>query len=109
MPLSRQTSRMVWPSWPVTWRPSTSMLKVGVARGRCGAWTSSRRSAGDGARGAGTAAVRVVRSAMTQAMPPATRSGEQTPAGHVLRVMWSSNSAAKYRIPLVSGFGAVMP
>ena len=52
---------------------------------------------------AGAAAVWIVRSAMTQAMPPATRSGAQTPAGHVLRVMCCSNSAAKYRIPLVNG------
>ena len=45
MPLSRQTSRIVWPSKPSTTRPSTSMRMRGVDCGRCGDCVSSRRSA----------------------------------------------------------------
>ncbi len=45
MPLSRQTSRIVWPSKPSTTRPSTSIRIRGVDCGRCGDWVVSRRSA----------------------------------------------------------------
>ena len=52
MPLSRQTSRIVWPSKPSTTRPSTSMRMRGVDCGRCGDWVSSSRSASDSASSA---------------------------------------------------------
>ena len=45
--MSRQTSRMVWPSKPSTMRPSTSMRIRGVDSGRWGACVSSSRSARD--------------------------------------------------------------
>ena len=45
MPLSRQTSRIVWPSRPSMTRPSTSIRMTGVAWGRCGAWVVISRSA----------------------------------------------------------------
>src|SRR5262245_30324419 len=51
MPLSRQTSRIVWPSKPSTTRPSTSIRMRGVACGRCGAWVVIRRSASESSSG----------------------------------------------------------
>ncbi len=51
MPLARQTSRIVWPSTPSTMRPSISIRKAGVERGRCGAWVVMRRSAGESSYG----------------------------------------------------------
>src|SRR5450631_10129 len=62
MPLSRQTSRIVWPSKPSTTRPSTSIRMRGVDTGRCGAWVVSSSSARDGVSSIGS--VRVIRSAM---------------------------------------------
>ena len=55
MPLSRQTSRIVWPSKPSTTRPSTSMRMRGVDCGRCGDCVSSRRSASESEADAGLA------------------------------------------------------
>src|SRR5215212_4996831 len=51
MPLSRQTSRIVWPSKPSTTRPSTSIRIRGVDCGRCGDWVVSRRSASESSSG----------------------------------------------------------
>ena len=53
MPLSRQTSRIVWPSKPSTTRPSTSIRMRGDDCGRCGDCVSSRRSASDRSAGLG--------------------------------------------------------
>src|SRR5450759_4842152 len=51
MPLARQTSRIVWPSWPSTTRPSTSSRNAGVESGRSGAWAVIRCSACDSSSG----------------------------------------------------------
>ena len=105
MPLSRQTSRIVWPSRPSTTRPSTSIRMRGVDCGRCGDCVSSRRSAsasGGGRRGVG-ARDEVGHGRPYVAAPAATAIGWQTPAGQELRRRWSSSSDRKYRIPLVSG------
>ena len=68
MPLSRQTSRIVWPSKPSTTRPSTSIRMRGDDCGRCGDCVSSRRSAQRLGRRSGSVARRlsgrVIRSAM---------------------------------------------
>ena len=112
MPLSRQTSRMVWPSRPVSVRPSISMEKLGATCGRCGlcvvssrsaiASTASSRSAGSvSVIGRGTPGIRrgLRLGRWSSVATAATRMGWQTPAGQVPRTMWSSNSCAKYRIP----------
>src|SRR3954469_21465631 len=72
MPLSRQTSRIVWPSKPSTTRPSTSIRMRGDDCGRCGACVSRRRSASDSLSMDGRLAGRVIRSAM---MPSRGRTG----------------------------------
>src|SRR3954452_8425116 len=72
MPLSRQTSRIVWPSNPSMTRPSTSIRIRGDDCGRCGAWVSSRRSASDSLSIEGRLSGRVIRSAM---MPSRGRTG----------------------------------
>src|SRR3954454_907842 len=64
MPLSRQTSRIVWPSKPSMTRPSTSIRMRGDESGRCGAWVSRRRSASDSLSIEGRLSGRVIRSAM---------------------------------------------
>ena len=51
MSLSRQTSRIVWPSKPSTTRPSTSMRIRGVLCGRCGDWVVMSCSASESSRG----------------------------------------------------------
>ena len=124
MPLSRQTSRIVWPSKPSTTRPSTSMRIRGVL---CG---PLRRLRGDQPLGERVVARRDrvehgrgVRPGLSSgwtgrvgardevghqrgpavAAPAATAIGVQTPAGQVERRRWSSSSDRKYRIPLVNG------
>src|SRR3954453_1610330 len=72
MPLSRQTSRIVWPSKPSTTRPSTSIRMRGDDCGRCGACVSRRRSASDSLSIEGRLSGRVIRSAM---MPSRGRTG----------------------------------
>ena len=99
MPLSRQTSRIVWPSNPSTTRPSTSIRMRGVDWGRCGAWVSSRRSASDS-----SARRRLHRASVGR------RSGSGQGVGHRAASVATgggrlagSKSDPKYRIPLVSG------
>src|SRR4051812_47069266 len=84
MPLSRQTSRIVWPSKPSTTRPSTSIRMRGDDCGRCGDCVSSSRSGSDpvvnegrlsgpvSGRLSGRLSGRVIRSAM---MPSRGRTG----------------------------------
>ena len=109
MPLSRQTSRIVWPSKPSTTRPSTSIRMRGDDCGRCGACVSSSRSASDaiGRRSiAGRLSGRVIEvghGSPYRVAPAATAIGWQTPAGQAAARMCSSSSDRKYRIPLVSG------
>ena len=106
MPLSRQTSRIVWPSKPSTTRPSTSIRMRGDDCGRCGDCVSRSRSASDSlsidgaAVGAGD---QVGHDRLHEVAPAATAIGWQTPAGQALRTMCSSSSDRKYRIPLLSG------
>src|SRR3954454_17207613 len=80
MPLSRQTSRIVWPSKPSTTRPSTSIRMRGDDCGRCGDCVSSSRSGSDPVVNegrlsgpvSGRLSGRVIRSAM---MPSRGRTG----------------------------------
>ena len=82
--MSRQTSRIVWPSRPSTTRPSTSRRMAGVDCGRCGACVRRSRSARlsatgsggvDGARSGG----REIRSAIVRSSP--TFRWRRLPAG----------------------------
>jgi len=108
VPLSRQTSRIVWPARPVYCLPSTSTVNVGggqAALRSLGLEQSLDREVGryfvaELRQGVSHALVAVVIAGL------ATRTGLQTPAGHVPCVKCASNSSAKYRIPLSSGFGA---
>ena len=87
MPLSRQTSRIVWPSKPSTTRPSTSIRIRGDDCGRCGDCVSSRRL-GERDRLAGGAAIgardEVSHGSPYRIAPAATAIGWQTPAGQAL-------------------------
>ena len=100
MPLSRQTSRIVWPSKPSTTRPSTSMRMRGVDCGRCGDCVSSRRSASE-SRG------RRRRRRSVAAGRPSGRARVSVigrPRSRPAGVGWRGRTAdSKYRIPLVSG------
>ena len=124
MPLSRQTSRIVWPSKPSTTRPSTSMRIRGVL---CGPLRRLRRDEplGEGvlarrrrvvdARGVRTDLAGTVERRLgtddevghqrdpAAVAPAPTAIGVQTPAGQVERRRWSSSSDRKYRIALVNG------
>ena len=97
--MSRQTSRIVWPSKPSTTRPSTSIRMRGVDCGRCGDWVSSNRSA---------SAPRVVAGVVCLGLGGARlgageRVGHQAPVAAVVGRLSGSKAEAKYRIPLVSG------
>src|SRR3954463_697936 len=80
MPLSRQTSRIVWPSKPSMTRPSTSIRMRGDDCGRCGDCVSSSRAGSDPVANegrlsgpvSGRLSGRVIRSAM---MPSRGRTG----------------------------------